>query len=116
VTKRQDAGDVIESLPNTLLDHGNSTAKGVKQQTSKLLEDLNNFIPRKQDNGALCSVRRLLDSLPEPERNKLEELLENKSVLSTHLSVLLKNNGYNISCQSLGRHRRRKSGSGCTCK
>jgi len=116
VTKRQDVGGVTESLPNTLHDHGNSTAKGAKPQTSKLLDELNSFVVRKQDNGALCSVRKILESLPEAERIKLQELLENEAVLSSHLSLLLKKNGYYVSGDVLRRHRRRKvTGTGCAC-
>jgi len=116
VTKRPDAGDATVSLPNTSPDHGNSTAKGVKPQTSRLLDELNSFVVRKQENGVMCSVRKILESLSEAERTKLQELLENEAVLSSQLSLLLKKNGYYVSGDVVRRHRRRKvTGTGCAC-
>ena len=114
--KRPDAGDAIESLPNSLPALGNSTAQDVKQQTNNLLDALNSFIPQKQNNGMLCSVRRMLETITETERAKLQELLENENILSSDLSLLVKRNGYHISGDVMRRHRRRKvTGTGCAC-
>ena len=116
MTKRRVVGDATESLPNTSPAHGNSTAEGVKQQTSKLLDELNSFVVRKQENGALCSVRKILESISEPERVKLQELLDNEAVLSSQLSLLLKKHGHYVSGDVVRRHRRRKvTGTGCAC-
>lgn len=116
MTKSQDAGDVIAFLPNTLQDHGNSTAEDVKPQTNKFLDELNAFVPKKKSNGMVCSVQKTLDNLPEAERNKLEELLNNEKILSSDLSILLKKHGYFISGDVIRRHRRRYvSGTGCCC-
>ena len=114
--KRPDAGDAIESLPNSLPALGNSTAQDAKQQTNNLLDALNSFIPQKQNNGMLCSVRRMLETITETERAKLQELLENENILSSDLSLLVKRNGYHISGDVMRRHRRRKvTGTGCAC-
>jgi len=114
--KRQDAGDAIESLPNTSPVLGNSTAQDVKPQTNNLLDALTSFTPQKQNNGALCSVRRMLESITEAEAEKLQELLENEAVLSSDLSLLVKRHGYHISGDVMRRHRRRKvTGTGCSC-
>ena len=114
--KHQDAGDAIESSPNSLPARGNSTATDAKPQTNNLLDELNSFIPRKQNNGALCSVRRMLESITKPEAIKLQELLENENILSSDLSLLAKRHGYHISGDVMRRHRRRKfSGTGCAC-
>ena len=114
--KHQDAGDAIESSPNSLPARGNSTATDAKPQTNNLLDALNSFIPQKQNNGMLCSVRRMLETITETERAKLQELLENESILSSDLSLLVKRNGYHISGDVMRRHRRRKvTGTGCAC-
>ena len=114
--KRPDAGDAIESLPNSLPALGNSTAQDAKQQTNNLLDALNSFIPQKQSNGALCSVRKMLESITATEAVKLQELLDNENILSSDLSLLVKRNGYHISGDVMRRHRRRKvTGTGCAC-
>lgn len=116
MTKRLDAGDAIESLPNSLPALGNSTAQDVKPQINNLLDELNSFIPQKQKNGALCSVRRMLETISATEATKLQELLENENILSSDLSLLVKRHGYRISGDVMRRHRRRKvTGTGCAC-
>ena len=116
MTKRQDVGDVIESSPSSLPALGNSTATDVKPQTNNLLDALTSFVPQKQSNGALCSVRKMLESITEAEAAKLQELLENENILSSDLSLLVKRNGYHISGDVMRRHRRRKfTGTGCAC-
>lgn len=118
MTKSQDAGDVIAFLPNTLQDHGNSTAEDVKPQTSNSLSldaAIDNFIPAKKGNGMTCSVKRILQSLEEPTKSKLINLMENQEVLSLDLVSLLKNNGFFVSAEVMRRHRRRANGGGCSC-
>jgi len=118
VTKRPDVGDVIAFSPNISLDHGNSTAQDVKPPTSKSIdlgEALDNFVPNKKGNGMVCSVKRTLDALDEPTRNKLLKIMENPNVLSLDLTNLLKSHGYNISAEVMRRHRRRANGGGCSC-
>lgn len=114
--KHRDAGDVTESLPSSLPALGNSTATDVKPQINNLLDALNAFTPKKQNNGMLCSVRRMLESITEAEAIKLQELLDNEAVLSSDLSLLVKRHGYHISGDVMRRHRRRKvTGTGCSC-
>lgn len=118
MTKFQDAGDVTESLPNTLLARGNSTAEGVKPPINKPLdfeEALDNFIPQKKSNGMTCSVKKVLDQLSESAKEKLLKLMDNPEALSLDITVLLKNHGYQISAEVMRRHRRRANGGGCSC-
>ena len=116
MTKRQDVGDVTESLLSSSPALGNSTATDVKPQINNLLDALNSFVPQRQSNGALCSVRKMLESITEAEAAKLQELLDNENVLSSELSLLVKRNGYHISGDVMRRHRRRKfTGTGCAC-
>jgi len=116
VTKHRAAGDAIESLPNSLPALGNSTAQDAKPQINNLLDELSAFIPQKQKNGALCSVRRMLESITPAEAAKLQELLDNENILSSDLSLLVKRHGYRIIGDVMRRHRRRKfTGTGCPC-
>jgi len=118
VTKSQDAGDVIAFSRNTLQDHGNSTAEDVKQQTNRLLDfenALDSFIPSKKSNGMVCSVKKVLDALPESSKNKLVSLMINPEVLSLDLVALLKGYGLPVSAEVMRRHRRRAKGGGCSC-
>jgi len=118
VTKSQDAGDVIAFSRNTLQDHGNSTAEDVKQQTNRLLDfenALDSFVPSKKSNGMVCSVKKVLDVLPESSKNKLLGLIDNPEVLSLDLVALLKNHELTVSAEVMRRHRRRAKGGGCSC-
>jgi len=118
VTKSQDVGDVIAFSRNTSQDHGNSTAEDAKPQISNSLsldEAIDNFIPAKKGNGMICSVKRTLESLEEPTRNKLVALMVNPEVLSLDLVNLLKAHGYSVSAEVMRRHRRRANGGGCSC-
>jgi hypothetical protein len=118
VTKSQDAGDVIAFSRNTLQDHGNLTAEDVKQQTNRLLDfenAIDTFVPSKKANGMICSVKKLLDVLPESSKNKLLSLIDNPEVLSLDLVALLKTHELPISAEVMRRHRRRAKGGGCSC-
>lgn len=118
MTNIQDAGDVTESLLSSSLDHGNSTAEDVKQSTNKSLSfdnALNNFTPTKKVNGMVCSVKKVLDSLEEPTKTKLVQLMANSSVLSLDLVKLLKDFNFGVSAEVMRRHRRRAKGGGCSC-
>ena len=118
MTKFQDAGDVTESLRNTLPARGNSTAEDVKPPINKPLdfeEALDNFVPQRKSNGMVCSVKKVLDQLSESSREKLLRLMENPDALSLDITSLLKNHGYQISAEVMRRHRRRANGGGCSC-
>lgn len=118
MTKSQDAGDVIAFSRNISQDHGNSTAEDVKQQTNKLLnfdKALDSFIPSKKSNGMVCSVKKVLEVLPESSRTKLLNLMENPEVLSLDLVGLLKSHNFTVSAEVMRRHRRRAKGGGCSC-
>ena len=118
MTKSQDAGDVIAFSRNISQDPGNSTAEDVKPQINKSLNldtALDNFIPAKKGNGMTCSVKKTLESLEEPTRNKLIALMANSEVLSLDLVNLLKAHGYFLSAEVMRRHRRRANGGGCSC-
>ena len=118
MTKSQDAGDVIAFSRNISQDHGNSTAEDVKQQTNRLLDfenALDSFIPSKISNGMVCSVKKVLDVLPESSKNKLLGLINNPEVLSLDLVALLKGYELPVSAEVMRRHRRRAKGGGCSC-
>lgn len=118
MTSSQDVGGVTESLLSSSLDHGNSTAEDVKQQINNLVDfdtALSNFIPNKKTNGMVCSVKKILDKLENPTKDKLNALMENPQVLSLDLCNLLKQYNFSVSAEVMRRHRRRAKGGGCSC-
>lgn len=118
MTNFQDAGDATESLLSSYQDHGNSTAEDVKPLINNSVSfdtALDNFIPNKKSNGMICSVKRTLDSLEEPTKSKLMNLIDNPEVLSLDLVGLLKKYNYTVSAEVMRRHRRRAKGGGCSC-
>ena len=118
VTNSLDVGDVTESLPSTLVDHGNSTAPDVKQSTNKFNEldsILSNFVPEKKAFGLTCSVRKILEQLPVETQNKLNVLMDNKEVHAGDICRILKSFNLLVSTEVMRRHRRRRTGTGCSC-
>lgn len=118
MTNIQDVGDVTESLPSSYQGHGNSIAEDVKpliNNSVSLDSALDNFIPKKKTNGMVCSVKKVLDSLEEPTKSKLLNLLDNPEALSLDICHLLKNFNYDVSAEVMRRHRRRAKGGGCSC-
>jgi hypothetical protein len=71
-----------------------------------LLEDLGNESNFPVTRRAWCSVCEMLKTLSDAERKALMSRLENKAITHMSLSIVLKNNGYEISDSTLGRHRR----------
>ena len=71
-----------------------------------LLEDLCNESNFPVTRRAWCSVCELLKKIGHTERKALISRLENKAITHISLSVVLKNNGYEISDSTIGRHRR----------
>lgn len=55
----------------------------------------------------ICSVRKLLESLPADVAQELRELIEDYTVQLTQLAALSKKRGWNVGESSFGRHRRK---------
>lgn len=118
VTNSQDVGAVTESSRSTSLDLGNSTAPDVKQQINKFsnLDNLlDSYEPAKKVNGAICSVFKMYEQIPLSTQERLNKLMDNKSVTSGEICKLLKTFDLTISVEVMRRHRRRKTGTGCAC-
>lgn len=67
-----------------------------------------------------CSVRLLLDRLPEKDSAKLSRVLDaplesGEWLPATKIAQIVKRNGEEISANALSRHRRRGQGNGCKC-
>jgi hypothetical protein len=67
-----------------------------------------------------CSVRLLLERLPEKDAEKLsraidEPLDSGEWVPATRIAQIVRQNGEDISATALSRHRRRSQGNGCKC-
>lgn len=71
-----------------------------------LLEDLDNDSNFPHPRRAWCSVCELLKQLPPKESQALKLRMDNKNITHMSISGVLKNNGYEISDTTIGRHRR----------
>jgi DNA-directed RNA polymerase specialized sigma54-like protein len=77
-----------------------------------LLDDLANVKPKK----ALCAVAEIIKTLKPEEAKALNKALDDPELSPTNLAKILTQNGYNISRQTINRHRNRTtSAEGCKC-
>ena len=77
-----------------------------------LLDDLENVRRKK----ASCSVAEIIKTLSATEAKALNKALDNPDSSPTNLAKILTSNGYNISRQTINRHRNRStSAEGCKC-
>lgn len=77
-----------------------------------LLDDLENVSRKK----ASCSVAQIIKTLSEQEAKALNKALDDPDASPTNLAQILKKNGYDISRQTINRHRNRHTSlEGCKC-
>jgi hypothetical protein len=80
--------------------------------TVTLLDDLENVKQKK----ANCAVFEILKTLSAVEAKALNKALDDPDSSPTNLAKILTMNGYEISRQTINRHRNRKtSAEGCKC-
>ncbi len=77
-----------------------------------LLDDLENVSRKK----ASCSVAEIIKTLNAQEAKALNKALDDPDSSPTNLAKILTKNGYNISRQTITRHRNRYTNAeGCKC-
>jgi DNA-directed RNA polymerase specialized sigma54-like protein len=77
-----------------------------------LLDDLDNVSRKK----ASCSVAQIIKTLNATEAKALNKALDDPDASPTSLAVILNKNGYDISRQTINRHRNRhRNLEGCKC-
>ncbi len=77
-----------------------------------LLDDLENVSRKK----ASCSVAEIIKTLTDEEAKALNKALDDPYSSPTNLARILIKNGYNISRQTINRHRKRHTSvEGCKC-
>ena len=77
-----------------------------------LLDDLDNVSRKK----ASCSVAEIIKTLSAAEAKALNKALDDPDSSPSNLAKILTSNGYNISRQTINRHRNRStSAEGCKC-
>jgi len=77
-----------------------------------LLDDLENVSRKK----ASCSVAEIIKTLNATEVKALNKALDDPDSSPTNLAKILTSNGYDISRQTINRHRNRStSAEGCKC-
>lgn len=85
---------------------------------SDLAEDLQALLEQTgpQPYQKTCSVAKILGSLTEEQREKLDILLmDGCRVPSGKVAETLRKWGYDVAYNSIQRHRRRHRGTGCQC-
>lgn len=63
-----------------------------------------------------CAVGVFLEKFEAKERVEYERILDNREVQATRISQALAANGYDISAFKIRYHRKRFTGSGCSCQ
>lgn len=77
-----------------------------------LLDDLENVRHKKVN----CSIAEIIKTLKPEEAKALNKALDDPDSSPTNLAMILTNNGYKISRQTINRHRNRKTNvEGCKC-
>ena len=77
-----------------------------------LLDDLENVRHKKVN----CSIAEIIKSLNAAEAKALNKALDDPDASPTNLAVILNKNGYDISRQTINRHRNRhRNLEGCKC-
>jgi hypothetical protein len=77
-----------------------------------LLDDLENVSRKK----ASCSIAEIIKTLNTQEAKALNKALNDPDSSPTNLALILNKNGYEISRQTINRHRNRKTNAeGCKC-
>ena len=123
--KNPDAGDAAVYSLSSSPGRGQSDADGAKQETepSELDLDLDRLLDKKTRNGPSCRASKLLSMMPEETRTKVERLIDQPRpdgtyVPATDIAATLTNHGWELSTNSISRHRRRKTkaGTGCACE
>ena len=66
--------------------------------------------------GPKCSVRQLLDRLPENDRDALERVLDDERISAAAIARILQSHGNHIGHNSIVRHRRGYKDGGCACE
>lgn len=65
------------------------------------------FAGQSKRPGMVCGVSRLLDKLPEDDRAVLETVMADEDIAHATISRVLRDEGYDISGLTIGRHRNR---------
>jgi hypothetical protein len=117
--------------PTSSSDAGNATGSSSKAQRARGASGVQDASPKinqadlfkaldsivglhRQLEG--CSVGRFVQSLEEPLRSKIQDIMRNPDVNSARLAELLEKYGVTISSDVMRRHRRRLMGKdGCKC-
>lgn len=77
--------------------------------------ELDVLLASKFTSTKICSVRHILDELPEEQSVKVKALIDAEVVPAPKIADVLSKYGFDIKDKAITRHRRRLRGSGCVC-
>lgn len=88
------------------------------ERTSNLGKALDDLATNPNPGGGpVCAVQRILDALPEADRTKLAQFIdEYLQIPASEIARALRDEGHLVSSVGVQRHRRRAKGTGCGCK
>jgi hypothetical protein len=82
---------------------------------SKLAAELASTEAGYKRPGPPCTVKLVLDSIDDEDRNALELLLRNRGISASKIAGLLMKHGYRVAAPAITRHRRGHLNDGCAC-
>lgn len=123
----RDAGDAIAYLPNLSQDLGQSGVDDAKPKTeaSSLSSALGDLLATNAASYQItkCGVGRLLEQLPDDDRELLRRLIDEPRqdgtmIPATMIAGVLQNYGFTVKPLTVRRHRRRKIANSdcCACE
>ncbi len=127
MTISRSAGVAKESSRSSSRAHGNSSVKGVKQQTSlnssivSAMFDALESIPTSSNRttGSPCAIKRLRAVLPNELGDKIVMMIDTSNHTSTDIAKTLARfndeTGIRITPWIVQKHRRRLKQTGCSC-
>lgn len=78
-------------------------------------DDLDEMMKDNSLPSTKCAISTILSRVSEDQASRLISILDADIVPSVRVASMLRRNGFPITDKSVARHRRRKTGSGCTC-
>jgi len=117
-TNSKDVGSATVSSLSPRRARGVSDVQDASQKINQdeFLNRLTTLYGKKSQSGFNCGLGKLLATVEEPIKSKLNDAILNQSVEASAIAALLTDFGYEISSSIVRRHRRRMSGrEGCKC-
>ena len=78
-------------------------------------DDLDGLLAITKPHPRMCAVRWVLERLEPEQAEKVNALIEANVVAAPKIATVLNKHGFDLNDKAIARHRRRKTGGGCSC-